>query len=56
MAQAIRKDKKQTDTQRINQLEHLVRRMANMLHDYGMPDIDYQAKDLLDEAKEIALN
>jgi hypothetical protein len=43
------------EQRRIQTLERLVRRMAYFMKDYQLPDIDYEAKEVLAEAEQFAI-
>lgn len=40
---------------RTAKLERLVKKMAGLLKDYQVPEYDYEARNLMDEVNEVAL-
>jgi hypothetical protein len=48
-------NKKYKLDERTQQLERLIRRMAGLLKEYQVPEYDYEAKSIIDEVNEVAL-
>ena len=47
--------KKPVQDDRTQQLERLIRRMAGLLKEYQVPEYDYEARSIIEEANEVAL-
>lgn len=48
-------DTDELEQKRTQQLERLIRRMAGLLKEYQVPEYDYEAKSIIEEVNEVAL-